>query len=645
MSKSKEQCVNIINQKVKKRDFSNDNIELILSLESVIKEICDSEYVLLWLLEKDNTIRVINSDKVEAIILKPSIIQSTLVSKKGFFDNYIVSHKEYNQTIDNPLNIKIKSMLIVPILDKSKNRVEGFISVFNSVNFSGGLQRYDIRSLNLLNSDMYDMMVALKKTTLTKTVALKQEAIKKEPTPIKKASKKKTVKPIKIVDEKKMLPLKVKGSSKRKTKADLENELELEKKKIIALEKELKSKNEILRVKEDELLEYAITVVDDEVDACSDLNTILSFLNNEVSYLAHEEHKLYLFLEIIKNSLHNKEQLHFLNYELEKSQLIETLANSLYTREKMPLLSEEFNVYQFMNDIVALYGKAFGNNNITFNLFLNPNIPNFLISDVYKLKSLVIHLLNNIFSFTTATGAIELNLNYSKDRQLLTLEIKAFMNKSTKKNIKSFFNNQKVSHSLTSSDNGLGLSVSTNLVNMLGGKLKLATIGETEHSFTAILPMLNVKEKEERLFHKKVIKVAILMNDSNHYAMKNLVKYLIALGIDEKFILTFQTAKKMSNIKFSHLFCFENMYSSELSFDNFSSVSILKHNDKDSDFLREHDIREDFNILLVNTYYGLELQKIFFPEMKSKNLEENTLIVEDSFLSKFSNVVKKIKLS
>jgi len=628
MSKSKEQCVNIINQKVKKRDFLNDNIELILSLESVIKEICDSEYVLLWLLEKDKTIRVINSDKVKLITLEPSIIESTLLSKKGFFDNYIVSHREYNQKIDNPLNIKIKSMLIVPILDKNKTQVEGFVSVFNSVNFAGGLQRYDIRSLNLLNSEMYEMMVSLKKTTLIKSVSLKEE-----PPSILKISKNK------------MLTPKVKGNSKRKTKVDLENELELEKKKTIALEKELKSKNEILKVKEDELLEYAITVVDDEVDTCTNLKTILDFLSNEVSYLAHEEHKLYLFLEIIKNSLHNKEQLHFLNYELEKSQLIETLANSLYTREKMPLLSEEFNVYQFMNDIVALYGEVLGNNNITFNLFLNPNTPNFLISDVYKLKSLVIHLLNNIFSFTSSTGAIELNLDYSKDRQLLTLEIKAFVSSNRKKSIKSFFKNQKVSHSLTSSDNGLGLSVSSNLINMLGGKLKLATIGETEHSFSVILPMVNVKEKEERLFHKKVIKVAILMNESNHYAMKNLVKYLIALGVDEKLILIFQSTKKMSNIKFSHLFCFENMYSLDLSLDNFSSVSILKHSAKKSEFLSENDIREDFNILLLNTYYGLELQQIFFPEMKSKNLEKNTLIIEDSFLSKFSNVVKKIKLS
>jgi signal transduction histidine kinase len=625
MSKSKEQCINIINQQFHDLKDEHDEKALFIALEKSIKEISSAEFALVWIMDNEaNKIKTFYQNRRWELELKESILQKVLLSKKGFFDNYVVSQLQYNPNIDNILKVKIKSMIAVPVLDKAKDKVMAFIVAFNSVNNKEIFRRYDIRSLGLLDTYISNII----RSTTDKDLAI-------EPLPKK-------------LDRTKIKPLVVQQKETkrvtRKTKMELERELEIQKEKLRLLEEELSLKTEALESKEAEIQDYALTVISEEevvnpINHKSDIYTIFNFLNNEVSYLANEEHKVYLFLEIIKNSLHNKEQLHFLNGELEKIQLIEKLANALYTREKMPILLEPFNIYQLVNDISTLYSKTFSDKNITFNIFLDPTTPNFLISDKDKIKSLIVHLINNIFNFTAQLGAIELSLNFSDVNELLTLEIKSFNAIETQKT-KNFFSHKEVNHSLTSSESGLGLSVGSNLVKILGGKLKLSAMGKEKHLFTVFLPIKQSRESQPLEFHRKDMKVAILMNEENSLAVENLIHYLIVMGIDDKFIFTFKSSKKLKGVRFSHLFCFENIFDDNLDFKSFNSITVLKYSQK-----RLNLQKNMVNTLYVNSYYGMELQKILFPTMQSVDFKENTLLIEDSFLSKFSSVVKKLKFS
>jgi len=627
MSKSKEECINIINKEFDGLKSKQESETLFLALEKSIKNISNSEFSLVWLIDDGtNTINTRYKNRDLSLGLEASILETVFLSQKAFFDNYAVSHQKYNQKIDNILNIKIKSMLVVPILDKREGKIIACISAFNSVHHKGEFKRYDVRSLGLLERYVFDLIKTLNHEPM---VTIEREV------PFTPKEKKES-----LFETENTVPRVV-----RKTKVELEAELKIQKEKIRVLESELLLKTEALESKEKEIQEYSLTVVEDEkkVVVKSDVSTILDFLTNEVQYLANEEHKIYLFLEIIKNSLHNKEQLVFLNSELEKTQLIEQLATKLYTREKMPVVSEQFNIYQLINDITMLYSRTLADKNITLNVFLNPSIPNFLYSDRYKIKSLMVHLINNVFNFTNEGGAIEVNVNFSDTTELLSIDIKGIKNYQSKE-MKSFFKHQQSSHSLISSDKGLGLSVSSNLINILGGKLKLSTVGENEHLFTVLLPIKKSKEeKRVEFLHPKVMKIAILMTEENRYSVQNLVRYLISMGIDEKFILSFKSPKKMSNIKFSHLFCFENMFSSELQFKNFSSVIVLKYSQNSLNLGKNQKNR--VHSLSINSYYGLKLQKILFPTMQRAELRENTLLGEDSFLNKFSNVLKRLKFS
>jgi len=626
MSKSKEECINIINKEFNSFNNKQTSKTLFLALEKSIKVIANSEFSLVWLIDDaENKISTIHNNKRLTLMLEACILNEVFVSKKAFFDNYVVSHQKYNQKIDNILNIKIKSILVIPILDKIEGKVVACLSAFNSVKHKGEFKRYDIRSLGLLERYVFDLIKSLNDDKITKPK-------------VSLASKKREE--VSVETENRI------SRGIRKTKIELEAELKIQKERIRVLENEIRLKEEIIKSKDKEAKEYPVVALEDETKIIekSEIFIILDFLTNEVQYLANEEHKIYLFLEIIKNSLHNKEQLSFLNAELEKRQLIEHLANKLYTREKMPVVLEQFNIYQLIHNTTILYSRMLADKNITLNVFLNPNTPNFLYSDRYKIKSLLVHLINNIFNFTNEGGAVEVNINLLETTDLLSIEIKGIKNNQSKK-MKSFFKDEELtSHSLLSSDKGLGLSVSSNLINILGGKLKLSTVGENEHVSTVLLPIKKSKEEKNIEFlHPKIMKIAILMSEDNRYALQNLVRYLNSMGIEEKFILSFQSPKKMSNIKFSHLFCFENMFSSELKFNNFSSVIVLKYSEKPLNLGTNQKNR--VHSLYINSYYGLELQKILFPNMKRVELLENTLLAEDSFLNKFSNVLKRLKFS
>jgi hypothetical protein len=194
---------------------------------------------------------------------------------------------------------------------------------------------------------------------------------------------------------------------------------------------------------------------------------------------------------------------------------------------------------------------------------------------------------------------------------------------------------------LVTDDTGLGLSISSNLVNILGGKLTLSTTKESEHSFKVNIPIeIGHDSMRNNFISKSKTKVGVLMNEENIDAYNNLKRYLISFGIEESNILVFKNYKKMDNYNFFHLVCFENMYSSKVDIIRYTSISILKYFDSNTrrDYGKDIEVHE----LYLNSYYGITLQKILFPEIQIEEFVDNTLLIEDSFLNR---VVNRLKFS
>ena len=604
MSKSKEHSMRIISQQFVGIENSRDFNELIVALEESIKRVCNSEIGVLYIFDRESRrLKILNSDINITTTLSDSIIESVWSSKRGFFDNAIMRHKKYREEIDNPLKVKLKSMLIVPIFTKDREEVVGFLSASNSLNGSKEFERYEMRLLTLLSSHAHKII------KLSKSMESEGLDIESEFSPLSDVE-----------------PTPVATPSKSKSETLLESELKIQAKRIEELERELSLKN------------GSITLLDEERRKSDKLYDILEFLTNEVTYLATDKHKIYLFLEIIKNSLHNKERLNLIENELNGSRFINNLAHELYNQEKMPIVLKEFNSFKLFQSIGNLYYRSFVNENISFNIFIEPELAITMVSDEAKIKSLTVHLMNNIYGFISEGGVLDLLVFLSEDKKSLNIKIKA-VQFDRESNLKKIFKERRVSPSILTLDKGLGLSVSSNLTNILGGKLKLSREGENQHFFTVTIPIEVVKEKRVEFLHKKPIKIAILIDDRDKYYYQNLRRYLLSFNIPDLNVLTFNSYQKMKKMDFSHLLCFESMLSDKLDLTRFPSVTILKYGEERLPHPLLNGV--EVNELRVNAYYGMALQQILFPHLPVEEIEDGMIIVKESLFQKMSKRVNR----
>ena len=599
MSKTKEQCLNIISKQFSNIEEKKSIDERVSILEESIKEIVESEYAYVWQYNSIND-KIIHKDKV--LLLNESILKLTSMSKKVFFDNHISSHKNYNKLIDNPLNIKLKSMIVLPIFQQEK--LLGFLVAYNSVGYGSDFQRYDTRSIGLLSKCSEKLLLdSLKKA-------------KKKPLQNKVETKKST----KVNSKPSQEPI---IRTSKKTKKDLEVEIAKQAEKIQALEiclaKERESKQELVVEKE------AMDILLEE-DNYQELKSIMDFLNNELSYFAESQNVIYTFLEIIKNSLHDKAQLELIETQLEASQLVHRFVNTLQNKEQMPLNIEAFKTYQGLLSVVNLYAKVFAQEELFFNVFFDPKIPSELLGDIEKIESLMVHLFNNINCLTTQQGRVEFSVEYNEEETLLELIVKGFPPLETK-SLFNFFKKKKVSNSLTTNNSGLGLSVVSNLVKVLNGKLKLMTEENGEYAFVVSISCSrpNGSKNSNKIFKaKKPLKIAILMSADDEYAFYNLRRYLEAFSINEENIMVINNYKKLEGKNFSHLFCFEDMLSDKIDMSKIPSITVLRY----SGIVFDYEESVSVNELYLNAYYGMSLQEILFPHISTEEIESNTILLE-----------------
>jgi hypothetical protein len=648
MSKSKEQCMVIISERLSGIDKHEKNIYL-NSLKESIKDITGSEYGLLWLYDVKTRLLKVEDKEFK---MQTSILSIVRDSKKGLYENYVKSHKLYNNKIDNPLNINIKSVLIVPILNKETKTVIGFISAINSMDNLSDFQRYDLRSLSLLEIEAQNLIKCIMEKKVIPKEEVKKE--KKSNNSIVEAIQAKTKKIANnkkiLKKEKKVTKIEVpkketlkkevpkKNAPKRKTKLDLELELKEQAEKIKKLEgllvKEEKKATEVqYEIVPVEVLSNEEVSSELPIDNYLKLKTILDYLTKEVTYLDKESNSIYLFLEIIRNSLHNEAKLAYVEEKFINSGFLNDLVDNFYTKEQMNVTIETFKLYSSIISVASLYSHYFTQKNILFNIFIDPMIPSTLESDVTLIQSLLTHLLNNANCLVKEHGVIELFVLFSEESKSLEIEIKVIQAGDVKP-FRNFFKNKAPSNSMTSDDAGLGLSVSSNILNILGGKLKLATTGINENSFITVIPVELTEIVSKKDFrHKRPTKIGILTNDENAYAYNNLRRYLEGFGIDESNIITLNSPKKIRNMKISHFICFENMLTDKIDLSTFSDITVLKYVDKPLS-ISINNKKVVANEVYLNSYYGMQLQKILFPDLAVEEMEENTLLIEDSFLSK-----------
>ncbi|MEJ7693451.1 response regulator, partial [Daejeonella sp.] len=173
---------------------------------------------------------------------------------------------------------------------------------------------------------------------------------------------------------------------------------------------------------------------------------------------------------------------------------------------KIDLTIEEVSIADVMQDIQLLFSEVAGNKKIIYEVNVDPDVPEKIISDRMRLEQILKNLLSNAFKFTPQNGSVEVSIGLVKaDKELsnekmsnadvgsiISFEVKDSgigIPQDKQKAIFEAFQQADGSTSRKFGGTGLGLSISRELTNILGGEIQIISKPGEGSSFTLYLPI------------------------------------------------------------------------------------------------------------------------------------------------------------
>jgi len=219
------------------------------------------------------------------------------------------------------------------------------------------------------------------------------------------------------------------------------------------------------------------------------LNSIIGFSNLLFETPLDEKQKKYL--NLIKFS--SETLLSLINDVLEYSKLEESEAN---------LVEMEFDLYEeFLNSISMLEQKA-ANKNIKIDYYFDFTLPSLVVGDVYKLRRVIMNLLDNAIKFSHENSNVIVNAelcNLTSDNKcLITFSVTDYgvgIPKDKLNDIFKPFVQVDMGLSRRHEGFGLGLSICKKIVDLMGGEIKAESEVNKGTRFTFTIP-ITIKDSE-----------------------------------------------------------------------------------------------------------------------------------------------------
>jgi len=258
---------------------------------------------------------------------------------------------------------------------------------------------------------------------------------------------------------------------------------------------------------------------------------ILTKKEEIVSYVSHE---LRTPMTAIKGLTHlileselNPLQKEYLSKIDETSQYMLTLLNDILDlskieASKLKLEKTEFNLNDIVNYIYNVVSIQAKNNNLNILVFVEKDVPSNILGDPLRLGQILINLMSNAIKFTK-DGEVTLDvkkISSHKDKILLQFTVSDTGIGMTKEQMAKLFNSfyqAEESISRKYGGSGLGLNISKNLVELMGGEIQVESKKGFGTTFYFTLPfyLKDYNEKRQyRLPSQDLLNKNILVIDS-----------------------------------------------------------------------------------------------------------------------------------
>jgi len=218
------------------------------------------------------------------------------------------------------------------------------------------------------------------------------------------------------------------------------------------------------------------------------------------------------FTEILRSTDLSEEQEEFLSIIDKSSENLLSIINNILDLSKIESNKIEienvvFDAEEEFESAVETYAVAATEKNIDLNYYMDPTISSKLKGDPTKIKEIVINLLSNAVKFTSYGGEINLEIMKIQDAdgidkiQFTVRDNGIGMTKDQQSRIFDAFSQADVSVTRKYGGTGLGLTISSQFVELMGGKLELESAKDHGTTFFFSIPLEEVTSTEVNYAH------------------------------------------------------------------------------------------------------------------------------------------------
>ncbi len=210
----------------------------------------------------------------------------------------------------------------------------------------------------------------------------------------------------------------------------------------------------------------------------------------------------------------------------------ETLDYSCIQAGKMTFSTDSFDLLSSIKQLINSLSSLTDNKDITFELNISANVPQFLFGDQTRIIQILSNLLSNAIIFTNK-GSVTLSVKPSDDEQNIIFEIQDTgigISENIKKSIENSITEFDYLESRIENGTGLSLVLSKQLAALMRGTLTYKSSTEEGTTFTLTLPITPSKTKSnDASLHNKDYGFNVHIvedNDTNYFVIQRFLKKL-----------------------------------------------------------------------------------------------------------------------